>query len=82
MDKPYAVAILKRSQAAEPAMAVCIDKDTIFARFNAIAAQILADNVFTFDYLSYREMPKCHSFYTNKIFSVLLVESQIPKKLA
>ncbi|KRX33724.1 hypothetical protein T05_15012 [Trichinella murrelli] len=90
MDKPYAVTILKRSQAAEPAMAVCIDKDTIFARFNAIAAQILADNVFTFDYLSYREMPmslkiifkivpfykKFYSFYTNKIFSVLPVESQ------
>ncbi|KRX52798.1 Deoxyribonuclease-2-alpha, partial [Trichinella sp. T9] len=35
MDKPYA-----KSQAAEPAMAVCIDKDTIFARFNAIAAQV------------------------------------------
>ncbi|KRY07169.1 hypothetical protein T12_9613, partial [Trichinella patagoniensis] len=41
MDKPYAVTILKKSQAAEPAMAVCIDKDTIFARFNAIAAQFL-----------------------------------------
>ncbi|KRY04395.1 hypothetical protein T03_5814, partial [Trichinella britovi] len=34
MDKPYA-----KSQATEPAMAVCIEKDTIFARFNAIAAQ-------------------------------------------
>ncbi|KRY44316.1 hypothetical protein T03_18036 [Trichinella britovi] len=45
MDKPYA-----KSQATEPALAVCIDKDTIFARFNAIAAQILADNIFTFDY--------------------------------
>ncbi|KRX50736.1 Deoxyribonuclease-2-alpha, partial [Trichinella sp. T9] len=39
MDKPYA-----KSQAAEPAMAVCIDKDTIFARFNAIAAQGPAQN--------------------------------------
>ncbi|KRX50734.1 Deoxyribonuclease-2-alpha, partial [Trichinella sp. T9] len=44
MDKPYAVTILKKSQAAEPAMAVCIDKDTIFARFNAIAAQGPAQN--------------------------------------
>ncbi|KRX62718.1 Deoxyribonuclease-2-alpha [Trichinella sp. T6] len=35
MDKPYA-----KSQATEPALAVCIDKDTIFARFNAIAAQV------------------------------------------
>ncbi|KRX34832.1 hypothetical protein T05_10230 [Trichinella murrelli] len=35
MDKPYA-----KSQATEPALAICIDKDTIFARFNAIAAQV------------------------------------------
>ncbi|KRX17672.1 Deoxyribonuclease-2-alpha [Trichinella nelsoni] len=50
MDKPYAVTIQKKSQATEPALAVCIDKDTIFARFNTIAAQMLADNIFTFDY--------------------------------
>ncbi|KRX17641.1 Deoxyribonuclease-2-alpha [Trichinella nelsoni] len=36
MDKPYA-----KSQATEPAMAVCIDQNAIFARFDAIAAQIL-----------------------------------------
>ncbi|KRX52048.1 Deoxyribonuclease-2-alpha, partial [Trichinella sp. T9] len=36
MDKPYA-----KSQAAEPAMAVCIDQNAIFARFDAIAAQTL-----------------------------------------
>ncbi|KAL1226919.1 Deoxyribonuclease-2-alpha [Trichinella spiralis] len=35
MDKPYA-----KSQATESAMGVCIDKDAIFARFNAIAAQV------------------------------------------
>ncbi|XP_003378197.1 deoxyribonuclease II family protein [Trichinella spiralis] len=40
MDKPYAVTILKKSQATESAMGVCIDKDAIFARFNAIAAQV------------------------------------------
>ncbi|KRY32889.1 hypothetical protein T03_1674 [Trichinella britovi] len=45
MDKPYAVTILKKSQASESAIGVCIDKDAIFARFNAIAAQnkILSD---------------------------------------
>ncbi|KRX51395.1 Deoxyribonuclease-2-alpha, partial [Trichinella sp. T9] len=136
MDKPYT-----KSQATEPALAICIDKDTIFAQFNAIAAQILADNIFTFDYpqlprnastllhcvihdsslviyyvkYSYcatqllklcisemlilclrcasrmfwesskmviKNVPfymKCHSFYTNKIFSVLLVESHNSK---
>ncbi|KRX28122.1 Deoxyribonuclease-2-alpha [Trichinella nelsoni] len=40
-DKPYAVTILKKSQATEPAMAVCIDQNAIFARFDAIAAQTL-----------------------------------------
>ncbi|KRX65473.1 hypothetical protein T06_482, partial [Trichinella sp. T6] len=40
MDKPYTVTILKKSQATEPALAICIDKDTIFAQFNAIAAQV------------------------------------------
>ncbi|KRZ50015.1 Deoxyribonuclease-2-alpha [Trichinella nativa] len=35
MDKPYT-----KSQATEPALAICIDKDTIFAQFNAIAAQV------------------------------------------
>ncbi|KRX55735.1 Deoxyribonuclease-2-alpha, partial [Trichinella sp. T6] len=40
MDKPYAVTIQKKSQVTEPALAVCIDKDTIFAQFNAIAAQV------------------------------------------
>ncbi|KRZ77511.1 Deoxyribonuclease-2-alpha [Trichinella papuae] len=34
-DKPYA-----KSQATEPAMAVCIDQAAIFARFDAIAAQV------------------------------------------
>ncbi|KRY44541.1 Deoxyribonuclease-2-alpha, partial [Trichinella britovi] len=111
MDKPYA-----RSQAAEPAMALktahnesCVQLKSKILHY----LEILADNVFTFDYLSYREMPvhcciapavevvhqrdanflfgvcvknflgvtamkivKCHSFYTNKIFSVLPVESQ------
>ncbi|KRY27619.1 Deoxyribonuclease-2-alpha [Trichinella spiralis] len=43
-DKPYAVTILKKSQAAEPAMAVCIDQNAIFARFDAIAAQKLLPN--------------------------------------
>ncbi|KRZ82935.1 hypothetical protein T08_765 [Trichinella sp. T8] len=132
MDKPYTVTILKKSQATEPALAVCFDQAAIFARFNTIAAQILADNIFTFDYpqllrnastllycvihdspfiiyyvkysycatqllkLCISEMlrslkmviknvpfcKKCHTFYTNKIFPVLFVESQIPKKLA
>ncbi|KRX33525.1 Deoxyribonuclease-2-alpha, partial [Trichinella murrelli] len=50
MDKPYAVTILKKSQATEPALAACFDQAAIFARFNTIAAQILADNIFTFDY--------------------------------
>ncbi|KRX52051.1 Deoxyribonuclease-2-alpha, partial [Trichinella sp. T9] len=58
MDKPYA-----KSQTTEPALAICIDKDTIFAQFNAIAAQNVPFYM------------KCHSFYTNKIFSVLLVET-------
>ncbi|KRZ16642.1 Deoxyribonuclease-2-alpha [Trichinella zimbabwensis] len=35
MDKPYA-----KSQATEPALAVCIDQAAIFARFNTIAAQV------------------------------------------
>ncbi|KRX28123.1 Deoxyribonuclease-2-alpha [Trichinella nelsoni] len=35
-DKPYS-----KSQATEPAMAVCIDQNAIFARFDAIAAQTL-----------------------------------------
>ncbi|XP_003367244.1 deoxyribonuclease II superfamily [Trichinella spiralis] len=35
MDKPYS-----KNQIKEPGMAVCIDKDTIFAQFNAIAAQV------------------------------------------
>ncbi|KRX56736.1 Deoxyribonuclease-2-alpha [Trichinella sp. T9] len=35
MDKPYS-----KNQIKEPGMAVCIDKDAIFARFNAIAAQM------------------------------------------
>ncbi|KRX67744.1 hypothetical protein T09_13275 [Trichinella sp. T9] len=34
-DKPYS-----KNQINEPGMAVCIDKDTIFAQFNAIAAQM------------------------------------------
>ncbi|KRY83850.1 Deoxyribonuclease-2-alpha, partial [Trichinella pseudospiralis] len=34
-DKPYS-----KNQIKEPGMAVCIDKDAIFARFNAIAAQV------------------------------------------
>ncbi|KRY49797.1 Deoxyribonuclease-2-alpha [Trichinella britovi] len=34
-DKPYS-----KNQIKEPGMAVCIDKDTIFAQFNAIAAQV------------------------------------------
>ncbi|KRZ77506.1 Deoxyribonuclease-2-alpha [Trichinella papuae] len=39
MDKPYA-----KSQATEPALAVCIDQAAIFARFDTIAAQFLAYN--------------------------------------
>ncbi|KRZ81439.1 hypothetical protein T08_7168 [Trichinella sp. T8] len=39
MDKPYAVTILKKSQATEPALAACFDQAAIFARFNTIAAQ-------------------------------------------
>ncbi|KRX69244.1 Deoxyribonuclease-2-alpha [Trichinella sp. T6] len=45
MDKPYA-----KSQASESALSICIYKDSIFAQFNAIAAQTLANNIFTFDY--------------------------------
>ncbi|XP_003378195.1 deoxyribonuclease II family protein [Trichinella spiralis] len=40
MDKPYAVTILKKSQATEPALAACFDQAAIFARFNTIAAQV------------------------------------------
>ncbi|KRX69083.1 Deoxyribonuclease-2-alpha [Trichinella sp. T6] len=50
MDKPYAVTIQKKSQASESALSICIYKDSIFAQFNAIAAQTLANNIFTFDY--------------------------------
>ncbi|KRX98697.1 Deoxyribonuclease-2-alpha [Trichinella pseudospiralis] len=35
MDKPYS-----KSQATEPALAVCFDQAAIFARFNTIAAQV------------------------------------------
>ncbi|KRZ95853.1 Deoxyribonuclease-2-alpha [Trichinella sp. T8] len=44
MDKPYS-----KNQIKEPGMAVCIDKDAIFARFNAIAAQMCTE---TADYLT------------------------------
>ncbi|KRX70263.1 Deoxyribonuclease-2-alpha [Trichinella sp. T6] len=87
MDKPYA-----KSQAAEPAMAVCIDKDTIFARFNAIAAQWNLNHASNWQEclnnglketmslkIIFKIVPfykKFYSFYTNKIFSVLPVNAK------
>ncbi|KRZ01333.1 Deoxyribonuclease-2-alpha, partial [Trichinella zimbabwensis] len=54
VDKPYF-----KNQSREPAMAVCIENNDIFTRFNEIAAQL--EDLFLFINLSYSQTSKCRS---------------------